>query len=70
MSSVPQLESVVVPDGGELLQDFLHLNRPHNTEQTLIDQEGEESGLGEEDVLFVARAKRPWWRRPSPWWSV
>ena len=39
-------------------------------ESLIVPDGAEDSGLSEEDELFQARATLPWWRRPSPWWSV
>lgn len=69
---VPQPESLILPDGPvgeeatELLNEFVHPNRP-GTEDTLVvsdDNEGASDDEGKVDKGF----RLPWWRRPSPLW--
>ena len=50
----------------ELPQENLHLRRP-DAEHTLICEE--DSPDADEDDHAI-RAKLPWWKRPSPQWSV
>ena len=65
------MQSLILPDGtvGEeatqLLQDFVH---PRNdVEETLLEEDEVDHTIGndERDNRYL-----PWWKRPSPWWSV
>ncbi len=63
-------ESLILPDGPvsgeatELLAEFVHPHH-HAPEETLVG-----SSDGEDDDEPDAKARRPWWKRPSPWWYV
>jgi hypothetical protein len=80
--SVPYLpngpEELILPGGtvGEeavdLLHDFVHPGHHHDADATMVDGD-EEDELPEDEVDARERAKlldKPWWKRPSPWWSV
>jgi len=69
---LPQAESLILPDGAvgeeatELLQDLVYPRR-----ETLIDEEEEDSPTDNEtDNEHATRINLPWWKRPSPLWSV
>jgi len=71
---VPQAESLILPDGvvgeevAELLTEFDHPNH-HQDENTIIGLE-DDVGNSDDRLADNEAEKVPWWKRPSPWWSV
>jgi hypothetical protein len=61
-------ESLILPDGPvgaevtELLSEFVHPHE-HGQEETLV-------GTSDDDDELDTKTKRPWWKKPSPWWCV
>ncbi|PPQ91426.1 hypothetical protein CVT25_014314 [Psilocybe cyanescens] len=69
---VPQPESLILPDGAvgeetaELLEEFVHPH--HSPEETLIGSEN--PAEDESDDEPGKKLRKPWWKRPSPWWLL
>lgn len=57
-------EGNVGEEAAELLQEFVRPGHHHEAEETLIEADAEY------DEEQAARAKLPWWKRPSPVWCV
>jgi hypothetical protein len=72
---VSQPENLISPDGAvdedfaELLIDLVH-HHHEGGEETLIGMDGRPGGESTSDDDENERQKLPWWKRPSPWWSV
>lgn len=70
-ASISQVQSLILPDGtvGEeatqLLQDFVHPR--DDVEETLLEEDEVDHTISddERDNRYL-----PWWKRPSPLWSV
>ena len=75
-NSIPTLpvpEDIIVPGATalteeevELIEEIVHPHAHHATEATLVGEGSGAEDAVEHDMDWIQ--KRPWWRRPSPWW--
>ena len=70
---VPDSNTLLLPEGdtGQSTSDLLDVIEPqheHGQDHTLVEAEDEDAS--DDELEQLTEPPLPWYKRPSPWWSV